>query len=745
MAKNFIRPRTRHLLAAFFLYYFFVGLRVSAESNADKSRHESNDFDVSIKTINGKIDVNWKTSSLWQNTTVYFLSSLHDDVTNASHAVNVTVCHAFTDDKNSWKIEPVQGNLLEFCNRSRKCGPVNADDMIVQATLTQELSCQLFTTCTNFEDVFRIQVVSIGGGREYGFQSGNMTILSENIPPFYKVPSTSDGLLENIPIKLKISYFDPSRLCGFGAKPTDNLQFVFKYYKVNDSKCFYLGQKTAPYSGTTTEVNLNDVIIRKTEVLYFDYAVKSLASNKTTSSQRLKFIDSTSATKCSVIGGVIYISWRPQWNCFDESVIEQAQFCFYDGPCFPVCEASFFANRTFRAAQTYEDEIINVCRKRVHDKDDCEIISDQESTKMNNVSYKFINVLWSPETQRISCALFRTCMDYTNTFSVKAYSFNDGRERTLDSVDVCRKNTRAYEENEPAVPHGVHATDIQANQVTITWKSPRCELMVLGCEVRVIFNGEETEKHEYLGTDGLNNIYQFTKKNLPPFEEATFQVFTKCFAGTPIGEKSPLQRVTTKPSAPQFAPNLISIESVGEGLTKIRLTWEYRGGVQSLHGVPNETRIIGLVNKTVVVYEETIYSGDKTKILAVNQTQRCAFYQVQICNAPDLCSNYSYPPHRLLNCEIEASTPVPESSPPSSNAFWVVVIAVVTIFIVLVAVLVTTYVYCQKRRKRMRTKLPVLAGDKDQTTADYIHMGQLSNTGEYQPLDKEELLEQLVT
>ena len=146
-----------------------------------------NDFDVSIKTINGKIDVNWKTSSLWQNTTVYFLSSLHDDVTNASHAVNVTVCHAFTDDQNAWKIEPVKGNLLEFCNRSRKCGPVNADDMIVQATLTQELSCQLFTTCTNFEDVFRIQVVSIGRGREYGFQSGNMTILSESKFSTYKV------------------------------------------------------------------------------------------------------------------------------------------------------------------------------------------------------------------------------------------------------------------------------------------------------------------------------------------------------------------------------------------------------------------------------------------------------------------------------------------------------------------------------------------------------------------------------
>ncbi|CAB4003806.1 ---NA--- [Paramuricea clavata] len=696
MAKNFIRPTTRHSLAAFFLYYFFVGLRVFAESNADKSQHENNDFDVSIKTINGKIYVNWKTSSLWQNTTVYFLSSLHDDITNASHAVNVTVCHAFKDDKNSWKIEPVQGNLLELCNRSRKCGPVNADDLIVRATLTQELSCQLFTTCTNFEDVFRIQVVSIGGGREYSFQSGNMTILSENIPPFYKVLSTSYGLPDNTPITLRIIYFDPSELCGFGAKPTDNLQFVIQHYKEYDSKCFYLGQKTAPYTDKTTEVNFNDVIIRKTEVLYFDYAVKSLASNKTTSSQRLKFMtDRTSSTKCSIIGGVTYISWRPQWNCFDENIIEQAQFCFYDGPCFPVCEASFFANGTFRAARTYEDEIINVCRKR----DDCKFISDQDSTKINNVSNKFINVLWSPETRRITCALFRTCMHYTYTFSVKAFSFNDGRERILDNVDVCRENTSPIDNNQPAVPHGVHAIDIQANQVTITWKSPRCELEVLGCEVHVIFNGEKTEKHKDLGTDGLNNIYEFTKKNLPPFEKATFQVLTECFAGSRIGVRSPLQTVTTKPSAPQFAPNLITIESVdkAKGLTNIRLTWEYRGGAQYLHGVPNETRIIGLVNKTVVVYEETINSSEKTTTLTVNQTQRCAFYQVKICNAPDLCSNYSNPPRRLRNCEI-APTPAPESPPPSSNAFWVVIIAVVTIFIVLVAVLITTYVYCQKRR-----------------------------------------------
>ena len=139
-----------------------------------------NDFQVSIKIINGKVDIKWNSSSLWQNTTVYFLSSLEDSVTNASRIVNFSVCHAFMQDKVSWKIEPIQDKLLEFCNRSRNCGPVEDIDSLVNAYGREELSCQLFTTCSNFQDIFRIHVVSKAEGMEYSFESGNMTILSES-------------------------------------------------------------------------------------------------------------------------------------------------------------------------------------------------------------------------------------------------------------------------------------------------------------------------------------------------------------------------------------------------------------------------------------------------------------------------------------------------------------------------------------------------------------------------------------
>ena len=139
-----------------------------------------NDFHVSIMVINGKIHVNWNTSSLWQNTTVYFLSSLSDNITNTFHAVNISVCHAFTLDKVSWNIEANQDNLLKFCNRSRRCRPMKDNDLLVSAEGSKELSCQLFTACSNFEDVFRIHVVSKAEGKEYSFESGNMTILSES-------------------------------------------------------------------------------------------------------------------------------------------------------------------------------------------------------------------------------------------------------------------------------------------------------------------------------------------------------------------------------------------------------------------------------------------------------------------------------------------------------------------------------------------------------------------------------------
>ena len=141
-----------------------------------------NDFDVSIEIINGKINIKWSGQSFWQNTTVYFVSSLNDYKTNSLHIVNVNVCHAFTKDNKSWNIKPIEGNLLQFCNMSKKCGKVNNDNSLVRATtLTQqELSCELFTTCVNFEDTFLIEVISEGNGTKHSFKSDNMTIPSES-------------------------------------------------------------------------------------------------------------------------------------------------------------------------------------------------------------------------------------------------------------------------------------------------------------------------------------------------------------------------------------------------------------------------------------------------------------------------------------------------------------------------------------------------------------------------------------
>lgn len=72
------------------------------------------------------------------------------------------------------------------------------------------------------------------------------------------------------------------------------------------------------------------------------------------------------------------------------------------------------------------------------------------------------------------------------------------------------------------------------------------------------------------------------------------------------------------------------------------------------NGVPNETRIIGKINGTVV-YWETLKTPYKKKIasanLSVNETQRCAYYQVKFCNAPHLCSDYSNR-YRLSTCAI---------------------------------------------------------------------------------------------
>ena len=93
-----------------------------------------------------------------------------------------------------------------------------------------------------------------------------------------------------------------------------------------------------------------------------------------------------------------------------------------------LCEASFFANGTLRATQTFETEIMNACRTSGL----CKPIS-------NRTDMKFINVSWSATTQAISCVLYAACVE--TSFTVTAYSLNETGAK-VDEVEICPHETR---------------------------------------------------------------------------------------------------------------------------------------------------------------------------------------------------------------------------------------------------------------------------------------------------------------
>ena len=130
-------------------------------------------------------------------------------------------------------------------------------------------------------------------------------------------------------------------------------------------------------------------------------------------------------------GGIIYISWQPRWSCFSNGLVEHAEFCFVDNKCYRVCEASFFANGSLHSSQTYGDKMKEACRNRPHD---CELGKKQKDIK-------FITMSWSPERQKITCSLFKTCMDYQNQFSVNVYSNNT---KTIRETNVCPSNSQPH-------------------------------------------------------------------------------------------------------------------------------------------------------------------------------------------------------------------------------------------------------------------------------------------------------------
>ena len=116
---------------------------------------------------------------------------------------------------------------------------------------------------------------------------------------------------------------------------------------------------------------------------------------------------------CSVVAGIVNISWRPRiLNLPPNGSVEQAQFCFHtyygngSTHCFPACGATFFANGTLKETRSYQKDIINFCHTR------------GDLCKMLPPNITLNQITWSPETQTISCSLLRTCLVYQEYFFV---------------------------------------------------------------------------------------------------------------------------------------------------------------------------------------------------------------------------------------------------------------------------------------------------------------------------------------
>ncbi|XP_046859540.1 uncharacterized protein LOC124452925 isoform X2 [Xenia sp. Carnegie-2017] len=417
---------------------------------------------------------------------------------------------------------------------------------------------------------------------------------------------------------------------------------------------------------------------------------------------------------CSVVGGIVNISWRPRiLNLPPNGSVEQAQFCFHtyyydNGPahCFPACGATFFANGTLKETRSYQKDIISFCH------------TWGASCKMLPPTITLNQITWSPETQTISCSLLRTCLVYQQYFSVVGIASS--------KFDICQAGMLGL--TKPAKPFDVHATEVKSEEITISWKLPRCGVEYYQTEVYVLVNGDERNPaSDYVTTEhGVINEYSFTITNLLPYKTVAVRILTERLS---YSSESPIYSFTTKQSAPGSPPVLKNVDGVHGDL--IQLTWEIRDP-STLNGVANITRIIGMKDGKIV-YNDVRYGNNRTStLLAVNSTQRCAYFKVKICNAPNLCSGFSQS-LKAKEC-FEQTTNVGIVS-SSSQAKTITILAIcVVLFVIFCAIAV----YCCYRRKKKeaRPKLPDLEPKKDcaEDLKDVRELSQLEPYSELMPV-----------
>lgn len=145
-----------------------------------------NDFDGSVSTVNGQVFVNWSTVGPWNssedvNFTVYFSTDYSNNDTSPN--INISTCFATKVKNGSWQIVPLRGNLLNFCNESQLCRKFDDNVFLLNSywmPLSKELSCHLFTTCSNFNSTYGIQIRAVTGQGQYSYYIGNLSIYSQS-------------------------------------------------------------------------------------------------------------------------------------------------------------------------------------------------------------------------------------------------------------------------------------------------------------------------------------------------------------------------------------------------------------------------------------------------------------------------------------------------------------------------------------------------------------------------------------
>lgn len=711
------------------LFYFLVYLGISSSKRPtifhprfNKFDIKRNDFDGSVSTVNGQVFVNWSTVGPWNssedvNFTVYFLTDYSNNGTSPN--INISTCFATKVKNGSWQIVPLRGNLLNFCNESQLCRKFDDNVFLLNSywmPLSKELSCHLFTTCSNFNSTYGIQIRAVTGQGQYSYYIGNLSIYSQNIPPSPTNLMLDDDQTSNNQIGILWDYPDPSQLCGFGSNVQHAIHFVIEYYKSNH--CLFLEKRTVNFS----EHHAKFSNIPRQNVKYIFYLSATSSTNNLSSRPWQKQIAAKlkqdTQDVCFLQDGILSIHWQPEWNCHEIDVVNVAMFCpskLEGKDCIHVCQGTLFKNGTVQVI-SFSRKLINFC----HPLNNCQL---------NSNGADMVDISWHHSSGTMKCHIFKQCTLYLSRFTIKLVTFARTTGKIMAERDLCN-NIDFLEKNYPPSPSHLHVIERQQSRVILGWKFNQCETFSdstkIHISVRSLQTGRSFERVVDSNRSNKSSWMEYIVTDLDPF--TTYQMEIYANNDLSVDHKSNTLRlnVTTKEGAPLRKPDITDIRQEKHG---IRLTWKLRGPLQ---GIPRQVFIEILGDQKNIVGNRTIDGRNITStVIDCTDLKKCYFFKVKVCNLPDLCSPFSDPKGIPFPRRKEIS-----STWKGSSKIWII-----TIILTVVIVIMGLLVWCvRRRRRRSGSYLPPLMPVPMECDSGYIGIGETSQLNEYDELDNEHLV-----